>query len=248
MVFPSQWQARRARLLGSVALLLSLLATAPGCTRDASSSSGQDAKVNVVATVGFLGDVAREIGGDRVEVDSLMGPGVDPHLYKPTEQDIQRLTGADLILFVGLNLEGKMSDLFVKLARRGRHAFAVTEDLDTARLREPPELAGHYDPHIWFDVSLWQEAVRGTTRALTEVDPAGKDHYEARASAYLQRLEALHVSVKERIAQIPKERRVLVTSHDAFGYFGRAYDIDVIGLQGISTVNEAGLGDVKRIK
>ncbi|MHC4828779.1 MAG: metal ABC transporter solute-binding protein, Zn/Mn family, partial [Planctomycetota bacterium] len=156
--------------------------------------------------------------------------------------------GADLILFVGLNLEGKMSDLFVKLARRGRHAFAVTEDLDTARLREPPELAGHYDPHIWFDVSLWQEAVRGTTRALTEVDPAGKDHYEARASAYLQRLEALHVSVKERIAQIPKERRVLVTSHDAFGYFGRAYDIDVIGLQGISTVNEAGLGDVKRIK
>ncbi|MBI2346585.1 MAG: zinc ABC transporter substrate-binding protein [Deltaproteobacteria bacterium] len=202
--------------------------------------------LRIVTTIGMIADAAEKVGGPYVKVTGLMGPGVDPHLYKASEGDIQRLAQADLILYNGLNLEGKMGDIFVKMART-RPTIAVTEDVDAKRLREPPEFQGHYDPHLWFDVELWTGAVHRIARGLAEFDPAHAKEYQANAEHYIAELMTLHTWCGEQIAQIPKGQRVLITAHDAFGYFGRAYDIDVVGLQGISTVSEFGLKDVQRL-
>jgi len=201
-------------------------------------------KLSVVATTGMVADLARVIGGDRIEVIALMGPGVDPHLYRATAGDISRLRNADLILYNGKGLEGKMGDIFVKLARK-QPVFAVTEGVTDDRLIEPRELHGHYDPHLWFDVALWADATAEVAGALGEIDPAHKDEYGKRARDYNEQLLDLHEFVKNELSKIPRERRVLITSHDAFRYFGRAYDIEVRGLQGISTVSDVGIKDIQ---
>lgn len=207
------------------------------------SSSGL---VKVVATTGIVADLVKNVGQDRVEVTALMGPGVDPHLYKASAGDIAKLSKADIIFYNGLNLEGKMSDILVKMARH-RPTIAVTETINVERLREPPEFAGHYDPHVWFNVSLWREAIRAVTNGLTKLDPSHKEDYQKNARAYTETLKSLHEWTSAQLANIPAGRRVLVTAHDAFGYFGRAYDIEVVGLQGISTVSEFGLADMERV-
>ena len=240
---PAQRSVRRAASrYGAAAFALAALALA-GC---GGADGGGGGKLAVTATTGMIADIARNVGGEHVEVVGLMGPGVDPHLYKASEGDIERLGSAKLILYNGLNLEGKMGDLFVKMSRT-RATVAVTENIPDTLLREPPEFLGHYDPHIWFDVSLWRRAVDRTRDALIEVDPAHRADYERDAAAYGDSLDALHAWVRETIATIPREGRVLVTAHDAFGYFGRAYDMEVVGLQGISTVSEFGLADVRRL-
>jgi manganese/zinc/iron transport system substrate-binding protein len=222
---------------------LALLAACSGGA-DGAKSEG---KILVTATTGMVADLARVVGGDDVVVRALMGPGVDPHLYKASAQDLDRLREADLILYSGLNLEGKMADVFVSMARRGKTVVAVTETIPEERRLEPPELEGHYDPHVWFDVSLWAEAVAPVAEALSQKDPSKSALFRDRAAAYRAELLKLHEEVKAAIATVPKERRLLVTSHDAFRYFGRAYDIEVTGLQGISTVTEAGVADVQRV-
>jgi manganese/zinc/iron transport system substrate-binding protein len=194
----------------------------------------------------MIADAARIIGGSHVAVTALMGPGVDPHLYKASEGDLAALGESDLILYNGLNLEGKMGDLFVKMSRT-RLTVPVTEAIPESLLREPPEFKGHYDPHVWFDVGMWRLAVGRVRDALIELDPAHRADFEARTAAYLDTLAALHVWCGEQMATVPSDRRVLVTAHDAFGYFGRAYHAEVVGLQGISTVSEFGLADVQRI-
>ncbi|MBM3449614.1 MAG: manganese transporter [Armatimonadetes bacterium] len=220
----------------------SLLLT--GCNA-AQTSPSSNRKLNVVATVGMITDVVRVVGGDRLDVVGLMGPGVDPHLYKPTAGDVQRLERADTIFYGGLELEGRMTDVFVKVARGGKPTVAVTEDIDRAKLREPPEFQGKYDPHIWFDVTLWREAVGTIEKQLAARDPAGRDAYRRNAEAYRVQLDELHAYVRAQIATIPSAQRVLVTAHDAFGYFGRQYGMEVRGLQGTSTATEAGARDVQ---
>jgi manganese/zinc/iron transport system substrate-binding protein len=205
-----------------------------------------EAPITVVATTGMVGDVARGVGGALVQVTTLMGPGVDPHLYKASQGDIARLANADIIMYNGLNLEGKMGDIFVKMARN-RPVVAVTEAIDHDRLREPPEFLGHFDPHLWFNVALWSDVVPVVAAALADLDPAHRATYEANAAKYVTDLQALHVWTREQLSQVPVEQRVLVTAHDAFGYFGDAYSVDVVGLQGISTVAEFGLKDIQRI-
>jgi len=200
----------------------------------------------VVCTIGMIADVAATIGSDRIRVTGIMGEGVDPHLYKASTGDVRLLTDADLILYNGLNLEGKMGDLFVKMASR-KPTVAVTEPIDEKLLREPPEFAGHFDPHVWFDVSLWMTVTERIRDALVALDPDGAAGHAERAAAYLKQLEALHRACREQIALIPRESRVLITAHDAFGYFGRAYDIEVRGLQGISTESEPSLSDVNQL-
>jgi manganese/zinc/iron transport system substrate-binding protein len=229
-------------------LSLALLALCPlACSGDSAAAARRTpGKVLVCATTGMVADLARRVGGDRVEVDGLMGPGVDPHLFKASARDVDRLRRADLILYNGLGLEGKMGDLFVQLKGR-REVVPVTEAIPPERLLEPEELQGHYDPHVWFDVGLWAETPAVVARALARVDPGHAAEYAARAEAYAAELRRLHEEVRVAIASIPKERRVLVTSHDAFRYFGRAYDVEVAGLQGISTVSEAGVQDVQRV-
>jgi manganese/zinc/iron transport system substrate-binding protein len=203
-------------------------------------------RITVVTTTGQVGDLVGVVGGERVEVTSLMGPGVDPHLYKASEGDVQTLADADAIFYNGLNLEGKMGDILERLGQE-RPVIAVTDEIPTELLRQPPEFEGNFDPHVWFDVSLWLQALARVERALTEIDPEGASAFEANAAAYRAELEALDAYAKEQIALIPAERRVLVTAHDAFGYFGQRYAIDVVGLQGISTETEAGIDDVQRV-
>ena len=202
--------------------------------------------IRVTCTIGMIGDAARIIGGEHVAVTGLMGPGVDPHLYKASEGDIAKLGEADLILYNGLNLEGKMGDLLVRMSRT-KATVAVTEAIPESLLREPPEFLGHYDPHVWFDVSMWRHAAGRVRDALSEADPAHRELFARNAAAYLDSIDALHAWVSQEMATVPRERRVLITAHDAFGYFGRAYDVEVVGLQGISTVAEFGVADVRRL-
>ena len=204
-------------------------------------------KIKITTTVTMVADLARNVGGDRVEVEALMGPGVDPHLYKAAASDVTKLQQADMIFYSGLLLEGKMQDIFSKLARSKRFVYPVTESIPLDRLLEPPEFAGHYDPHVWFDVPLWKLCLDTVAKGLSEFDPAGKEGYEKRAAATRARLDELHAWALKKAGELPAERRILVTSHDAYNYFGRAYGFQVVGLQGISTVSEAGLADVAKL-
>jgi manganese/zinc/iron transport system substrate-binding protein len=205
---------------------------------------GADDKIQAAATIGMVADLVKQVGGDRVEVKQLMGPGVDPHLYKPTSRDAAELAKADVIFYSGLMLEGRMGDLFAKLARTGKPAYPTTESVPEDQLLEPEEFEGHHDPHLWFDVSLWAETVPTIIKGLSDVDPKGKETYEANGAALMDRMAELDEFCKEQASQVPEEHRILVTSHDAYNYFGRAYGFKVVGLQGVSTVSEAALADM----
>lgn len=206
----------------------------------------EDGRLRVVATTGMVADLAMQIGGERVAVTSLMGPGVDPHLYKASEGDVRRLTRAQLILYNGLHLEAKMGDVLEEIGTR-RRVVAVTDAIPRERLRAPPEFEGAYDPHVWLDVALWSLAAERVRDALGEADAAHAAEYRARADAYLARLRELDAYVRRQAARVPPAQRVLVTAHDAFGYFGRAYGFEVRGLQGLSTASEAGTADVQAL-
>ena len=203
-----------------------------------------EGKKQVVCTTGMIGDLARHVAGDRAEVIALMGPGIDPHYYKATQGDLQLLSRADVIFYNGLFLEGKLEDIFEKMART-KTVVAVSRDIPKDRLRKPSE--GEYDPHIWFDVALWAETLNVVVETLSELDAEGADVFRANAEAYREQLRDLHTWAKTQIERIPADQRVLITAHDAFGYFGIAYGIEVRGLQGISTVAEYGVNDVSRL-
>jgi manganese/zinc/iron transport system substrate-binding protein len=191
-----------------------------------------------------VADLVRQVGGERVVVDSLMGPGIDPHSYRATPRDADRLARAGLVVASGLHLEGKLSELLGRLARRVP-VTSVADGLPRDRLL--PVADNLHDPHVWFDARLWSGCVPAVADALTKLDPAGRDVYQARAADYVRRLEALDDGLRERLATIPERRRVLVTAHDAFRYFGRAYGVEVVGVQGTSTEAEAGLADINRL-
>lgn len=225
--------------------LLPLVLLAAGCGEVAHEKVDISSRpVSAVATTGMIGDLVANIGGGRVQVTSLMGPGVDPHLYKASEGDVGRLTGADIIFYNGLHLEGKMAEVLERMGSRVP-TVAVAEVLDEGRLLTPPEFGGAHDPHVWFDVSQWIDIAAGIRDALAELDPLHAQTYRENAAAYIERLEALHREVIRKAELIPVERRILVTAHDAFNYFGRAYGFEVRGLQGISTASEAGTADVQ---
>lgn len=233
------------RVLFYLTILVLFAGSVVGCD---SSEEGGDAgkKMTIVATTGMIADAARNIAGDRMEVIGLMGPGVDPHLYRPAQSDLTHLSEADLVLYNGLHLEGKMGDVLERLAGR-KPVTAVAGRIDPSLLRTPPEFAGSHDPHIWFDVKLWEKAVQEAADAIVAVDTANAEFYRANARNYIARLDSLDAWVREQIASIPQQSRVLITAHDAFGYFGRAYNLEVHGLQGISTVSEFGLADLQNI-
>ena len=190
--------------------------------------------------------MALEIGGDRVEVTGLLGPGVDPHLYKASAGDVASLRNADIIFYGGLDLEGRMSDLLDDLAA-DRPTVAVSEGIPDDRKRQPSEFEGKFDPHVWFSVPLWQSAVDAVEESYVELDPDNADGYRGRADEYRERLDALDAEVREALDAVPPRSRVLVTSHDAFGYFGEEYDFDVVAIQGTSTETEATTADIDRV-
>lgn len=219
---------------------LLLAALAAGCSPgpgNAPSSPG--GRIRVTTTVTMVSDLVKQVGGDRVEVYGLMGPGVDPHLYKAAAADVSHLQNADVIFYSGLLLEGKMQDVFAKMARTKRHVYAVTEAIPQDKLLEPPEFAGHYDPHVWFEVPLWAMCIETVVKGLSEFDSKSQGYFEKRGQEAKMRLGELHQWALNKAGELPKEKRILVTSHDAYNYFGRAYEFQVVGLQGISTVEEA---------
>lgn len=211
------------------------------------SLTAADKKLQVTATTSMVADMVKSVGGDRVTVQALMGPGVDPHLYKATASDVARLQRADVIFYNGLMLEGKMQELFTQMSKAKRKVYAVTDDLAKTKLLSPPDFQGHHDPHVWFDVQIWTECAATVARGLTEADPAGKDTFNSNLAALQKKNAALHEWSVKKAGELVKDRRILVTSHDAYNYFGRAYDFQVVGLQGISTVTEAGNADVAKL-
>ncbi|MSR32560.1 MAG: manganese transporter [Gemmataceae bacterium] len=225
-----------------LALSLVLLA---GCgTRPAEGTPLQNRKIQAVATTGMIADLVRNIGGSRVEVQALMGPGIDPHSYEPRESDINRLMGADVIFFNGLHLEGKMSDLFEDMGKK-KPTLAVASALSSDEIRNG--LDGNEqapDPHIWFHVGLWKKTCAAVRDQLSKLDPSSASQYASQAEAYQTRLDKLHQYVQDQAKKIPEGQRVLITAHDAFAYFGQGYGFQVRGVQGISTVAEASGGEI----
>lgn len=240
-----------ARRLPLVLLAAALLLVIGGCARQTSSGGASDfteRKMNVVVTTNIIGDLVRQVAGDRVTLTTLMGAGVDPHLYRASEGDVQTMAEADLVLYNGLHLEGKMTDVFAQMNERSVPTSALAADAVPDSLLIPSaEYASSYDPHVWFDVQLWRRVTQHVGDVLARRDTARAEAYRSSADAYAQRLDSLHQYVMRQAKRIPEDRRVLVTSHDAFRYLGQAYDIEVRGLQGISTASEAGTQDVQTL-
>ena len=217
-----------------------------GCDTKKQSDDATSDKIRVVATIGMITDVVKNVGGEKVEVVGMMSAGVDPHLYKPTAKDIQSLNSAQIIFYNGLHLEAKLGDVLDKMTGDIK-AIAVTDDINKALLLSSQDYEGQYDPHLWFDVTLWMKVVQKVRDSLTELDSDNEIAYQDNAERYLTQLTELHQYVMTQAERVTTEQRVIVTAHDAFNYFGKAYGFEVRGLQGISTVSEAAISDVQEL-
>lgn len=224
-----------------IMILLAFSIMLYGCAEKA-----DDGKINAVTTIGMITDIVENVGKEKVEVHGLMGAGVDPHLYKATEGDVTRLAEADIIFYNGLHLEARMGEVLESMGER-KKTVAVTDYLPREDLLDFPAYPGQYDPHVWFDVGMWIKSAEKVRDSLIEFDPQNRDYYTANAAEYIAKLEELDSYVASKALEIPEQQRVLVTAHDAFQYFGRAYGFEVLGLQGISTESEAGTRDVQNL-
>ncbi|WP_404444789.1 zinc ABC transporter substrate-binding protein [Sutcliffiella horikoshii] len=232
------------KLLGRFFLIGAISFGLTACSSGANSDENET--IQVTTTIAQIADIAENIGGEKVKVESLMGPGIDPHLYKASQGDLKKLNDADIIFYNGLRLEGRMGDILNKMAEE-KPTIPVAESVPSDLLLKAEGETDKMDPHIWFDISLWLYAVEEVKNTLVEQDEENAAYYEKNAEAYINELKELDAYAKEQIAAIPPESRVLVTAHDAFQYFGEAYDMEVTGLQGLSTDAEFGLNDVRSI-
>ncbi|MFX3623430.1 MAG: metal ABC transporter solute-binding protein, Zn/Mn family [Ectobacillus sp.] len=223
--------------------VLTLSVVSAACNSTAGSKSGT---MQITTTTGQIADIVQQVGGDKVEVTALMGPGVDPHLYKASQGDIHKLSKADTIFYNGLHLEGKMGDILEKM-EKDKPTIAVTKNIPKDKLLASEDNPSAYDPHVWFDIGLWKYAVETVRDELIALDQDNKEYYEQNAAVYLAELDELKSYAQEQIQQIPEKSRVLITAHDAFKYFGYAYGMEVMGLQGLSTDSEYGLKDVQAL-
>lgn len=199
----------------------------------------------VLSTTGMIQDIVQAVGGEAIHSVGLMGPGVDPHVYKASAGDIKKLSTARIIFYNGLHLEAKLIDVFEQMAS-SKPCVSVTDSIPTSNLILPDNYEGFYDPHVWFDVSLWITATNVVATTLINEFPTHKDTILSNRDTYIESLTALDKWITESVTTIPADRRLLVTAHDAFGYFGKRYGFTVIGLQGISTASEAGTYDIQR--
>lgn len=249
----SDMLTRRGLLIvAAVAGVVALAMGVSGCkpAGDVPVDTAAKDKLVVVATTAMVADIVERVGGEHVAVQTLLGPGTDPHLYKPTPSDMRALQGAQLIVYSGLKLEGKMTDTLENLAKSKpvlNYSDAMARERLLAASEEDAQDGKQFDPHVWFDVALWASGIDAARDALTKADPSNAERFAANANAYKIILADLDTWVRDQIATIPQERRVLVTAHDAFGYFGRAYGIEVQGVQGLSTESEASLSDINRL-
>ena len=203
-------------------------------------------KIMVTTTTNVITDLVENIGGEHVTVTGLMGSGVDPHLYRPSASDVKKLQDADIVFYNGLDLEGKMGDIFVKIGREGTAVWAVSENIPHESLLSL-DTAGHFDPHIWWNIELWMEAAKVVAAGLSEYDPENSKTYETNLEEYLIQLQNLEHNSLEQLKSIPNEQKVLVTAHDAFQYFGHAYGLEEMAIQGWSTDSEAGIREIQNL-
>ena len=220
----------------------------PGEPSETGATDGQAKRypLAVVATTGMVADLVRNVGGVHVDVKQLIGSGTDPHLYKPTRDDVQSILAADIVFYSGLMLEGKMGDTLQRTAQR-KPVYAVAEGIDKSMLLEPIDAKGEFDPHVWNDVQTWSMGIDVVQQAFSKIDPQHAAEYLANAATYRKQLAALHDYGVKSLATIPEANRILVTSHDAFNYFGSAYNLEVLGVQGLSTESEAGLQRINEL-
>ena len=203
-----------------------------------------ETRLKLITTTGMIKDVVQQVAGDRATVTCIMGEGVDPHLYQPTAADVRKVLAADLVFANGMKLEGRMTEVFEKSRSMGNEVVVITDRIDKSTCLESPDYPGEHDPHVWHDVSMWASGIPIIVEELTRVDPDGAEYYKEQGELYRDRLNALHGYSTWVLGSIPKDQRVLITAHDAFGYFGRIYGIEVMGVQGITTESEAGISDI----
>ncbi|MBL4605089.1 MAG: zinc ABC transporter substrate-binding protein [Flavobacteriaceae bacterium] len=207
----------------------------------------KNAKLQIVTTTTMITDLVKNIVGDKIEVKGLMGAGVDPHLYKASEGDVSKLFNADIIIYNGIHLEGKLEEVFEKMRYQNKKTTAVADAIDKSNLIESEFFASNYDPHIWFDISNWEIITKYLVDQLSEFDSKNAKFYQENGNEYLKKLAELKTTITELIDPLPVEKRILVTAHDAFNYFGKAFQFNVVGLQGLSTATEAGVKDVQKM-
>jgi manganese/zinc/iron transport system substrate-binding protein len=224
-------------------LILFVLVTIFSCKNETETNG----KLNVVTTTSMITDLVQHIGGDYINVQGLMGSGVDPHLYKASEGDVTKLVEANVIFYNGLHLEGKLVEVFEKMGSATKTPIALGEELDKNTLIGSDYFASNYDPHVWFNIEYFKQFATKVAKVLSEKNPENADNFKANKIKYLAQLDALQTKIKATIKTLPKEKRILVTAHDAFNYFGKAYDFEVVGLQGLSTATEAGVQDVQKL-
>ncbi len=229
--------------------LLFILLFLAACTDENPSdrSASEEATINVVATTTMITDLIEEIGGEYVSVEGLMGPGIDPHGYRATPSDALSLQEADVIIYNGLDLEGQMSEVLEALESEERTVIALEDAYEPSELLASEDDNSSYDPHIWFDVTLWKEASHHIAQELAEYDPEHAGIYLENNETYQKELDDIDRHVKDRAKEVPEDKRYLITAHDAFSYFGEAYDFEVIGIQGLNTQTEAGTRDISRL-
>ena len=216
-----------------------------GCQQNEATSQEESGKLKVVATTTMLTDLINQIGGDAIEVEGLMGPGIDPHGYQASSSDVSKLMSADVVAFNGLHLEGKLGEVFENLEKQGKTLFVLEDAIAGEHLLLSED--GAVDPHIWFSIENWQLAADYITNQLSEADPDNEAFYRSNHESYKEELINLEAYVTERISELTVDQRYLVTAHDAFRYFGESFDFEVVGLQGINTQTEAGTADVSAL-
>ncbi|RXZ80809.1 manganese transporter [Paenibacillaceae bacterium] len=233
--------------MGTAVLAMSLLLSACGSGNEGKEHGGkgheanEGGKIRIVTTIGQIAEPISVIGGERVEVQSLMGPGVDPHLYNATQGDIQKLEKGDIVFYSGLHLEGNMTKIFEQIGK-SRPVLGIAESIPEDKLLKDDK--GGIDPHVWFDIDLWKQSLDAAVEEMKKHSPDDADYFDTNKAQYFAELDKLKAESQEKLSQIPQEQRVLVTAHDAFGYFGRLQGIDVVGLQGLSTEDEIGISDI----
>ena len=224
-------------------LIFSIISVFFGCKNDKKDNG----KLNIVTTTTMITDLVKNIGGDYINVQGLMGSGVDPHLYKASEGDVSKLVNADIIFYNGLHLEGKLVEVFEKMEKSNKTPIALADEIDKSTLIGSDYFASNYDPHVWFNIEYFKLFANKVTKVLSEKDPENAQIYEENWQNYYKLLLSLKADIILKIEELPKEKRILVTAHDAFNYFGKAYDFEVVGLQGLSTATEAGVQDVQKL-
>jgi manganese/zinc/iron transport system substrate-binding protein len=224
-------------------LILLVTTTLFGCKKDIPENDN----INVVTTTSMITDLVKNIGGKHVNIQGLMGSGVDPHLYKASEGDVSKLVNADVIFYNGLHLEGKLVDVFEKMGSATKTPIALADELDKTTLIGSDYFASNYDPHVWFNIEYFKQFAKKVTQILSEKNPKNTVNFIENEKQYLAKLDTLENNMRAIIKDLPVEKRILVTAHDAFNYFGKNYGFEVVGLQGLSTATEAGVKDVQKL-